>query len=423
MQQTQPRSRGNALSDDLVDLSCATVDTMRFAMFRALVLSTCVLVACKGKERPPGEPAPTSPTPTTPTTPAPAKAKPDGPAITPAISNSVTFVVPKSASWWGEFQFSCYRAVMSLTGKNSPGEAFERISPTVPEAMRAGGIDLGRDLAGMGMFECGGSPCIYIAATLEHPEKMKDVLDKLIPNVASKTVAPNHYTLGTASTVNPSGTRTIHVRVVPLDWSATKAPDDAWSKEAARATHVIFIGGVDGRDNDVDPLTLLADAQTAAANVKEAESVLGGETRNRCMLGLVAAREFQPGVKLTRGRFAMAAPPAAKADAMMAMLDSKKTLDVEVELVLAPPPTEAKAKEWIGTGRMFMSGIGANVRGQFTGQGEAMDVYFDLLSLIGEKAFAHSIKDSSLRFSWRTDRIPKADLQTLEKRFEGMFGP
>jgi hypothetical protein len=391
---------------------------MRFVMCRALMLSMCVLVACKGKERAPSEHAPQVPTTPVP----PAKAKPDGPAITPTISNSVTFVVPKSSSWWGEFQFACYRAVMSLTGKNSPGEAFERIGPTVPEAMRAGGIDLGRDLAGMGMFECGGSPCIYIAATLEHPEKMKAVLDKLIPNVTSTTVAPGHYTLATASTVNPSGTRTIHVRVVPLDWSATKAPDDAWSKEAARATHVVFIGGVDGKDSDIDPLTLLADAQTAAANVKEAESVLG-ETRNRCMLGLVAAREFQPGVKLTRGRFAMAAPAASKPDAMMTMLDSKKTLDVEVELVLAPPPTEAKAKEWIGMGRMFLSGIGANVRGQFAGQDDAMNVYFDMLSLIGEKAFAHSIKDSSLRFSWRTDRIPKADLQTLEKRFEGMFAP
>lgn len=392
---------------------------MRFTMCRAMVFSLC-LFACKGKERPPSEA--TSQSPTTPTS-TPPKAKPEGPSITPTISNSVTFVVPKSAGWWGEFQFACYRAVMSLTGKSSPGEAFERISPTVPEAMRAGGIDLGRDLAGMGMFECGGSPCIYIAAALEHPEKMKDMLDRLIPGVTATTVAPDHYTLGTASTVNASGTRTIHVRVVPLDWSAVKAPDDAWSKEAARATHVVFIGGVDGKDNDTDPLTLLADAATAAANVKEAESVLGGETRNRCMAGLVAARDFQPGFELTRARFAMAAPPAARSDAMMTMLDSKKTLDIEVELALSPAPTDAKAKEWIGMGRMFMSGIGANVRGQFAGQDEAMDVYFDMLSLIGEKAFSHSVKGTSLRLSWRTDRIPKSDLQTLEKRFEGMFGP
>jgi len=385
-------------------------------MSRYLAIALCVLVACKGdKQRPAGEPAPSSTT-------APAKAKPDGPAITPVITNSVTFVVPKNASWWGEFQFACYRAVMSLTGKGSAGEAFEKISPTVPEAMKAGGIDLGRDLAGMGMFECGGSPCIYVAATLEHPEKMSAVLGKLLPGITPKTVAPGHYTLDTPSTVNPSGTRVIHVRVVPLDWSAVRVPDDAWSQQAARATHVVFIGGVDGKDSDVDPVTLLADAATGAANVKEAESVLG-DTHNRCMAALVAAREFQPGFQLTRARFAMAAPAATKPDAMMGMLESKKSLDVEVELVLAPPPTEAKAKEWIGMGKMFMANIGANVRGQFAGQGDVMDVYFDMLSLIGEKAFVHSVNDASLRLSWRTDRIPKSDLQTLESRLEGLLVP
>ncbi len=385
-------------------------------MSRHLAVALCVLVACKGdKQRPSGDPVPVSPPPA-----APAKAKPDGPAITPLISNSVTFVVPKAASWWGEFQFACYRAVMSLTGKGSAGAAFEKISPTVPEAMKAGGIDLGRDLAGMGMFDCAGSPCIYVAATLEHPEKMNDVLGKLVPGVPAKTVAPGHYTLDTKGM---SGTRVIHVRVVPLDWSSVKVPDDAWSQQAARATHVVFIGGVDGKNSDVDPMTLLADAATAAANVKEAESVLGGETRNRCMAGLVGPRDFQPGFTLTRARFAMAAPVATTPDAMMALLDSKKTLDVEFELVLAPPPTAAKAKEWVGMGRMFMANIGANVRGQFAGQGDAMDVYFDMLSLIGEKGFVHSVKDSSLRLSWRTDRIPKADLQAVESRLESLLGP
>jgi hypothetical protein len=386
-------------------------------LVRAAVLSMCLL-ACKGKERPPGDP------PAPPTAPvAPTKAKPSGPAITPVISNSVTFVVPKSTSWWGEFQFACYRAVMSLTGKRDAGDAFDNLSPTVPEAMRAGGIDLGRDLAGMGMFECGGSPCIYVAATLAQPEKMKDVLDKLIPGTTATVVAPGHYTLGTASTVNPSGTRTIHVRVVPLDWSATKVPDDAWSKEAARATHVVFIGGVDGKDNDVDPMTLLADAATGAAHVKDAESVLGGETRNRCMAGIVGPRDFQPGFKLERALFAMAAPPAAKPDAMMTMLESQKTLDVEVDLQLAPAPTNAKAQEWIRMGKMFLGGIGANVRGQFAGQDDAMNVYFDMLSLIGEKAFSHAVKGSSLRFSWRTDRIPKSDLQALETRLQSVLAP
>lgn len=384
-------------------------------MSKYLAIAFWVLVACKGEKRPTDEPAPAAPT-TIPVK------KPDGPAVTPAITNSVTFVVPKESAWWGELQFSCYRAVMSLTGKTSAGEAFEKIGPTVPEAMKAGGIDLGRDLAGIGMFECKGSPCIYVAAALAQPAKMADVLAKLVPASPPKTVAPGHYTFETPSTVNPSGKRTIHVRVVPLDWSAVKPPDDAWSKEAARATHVVFIGGVDGQDNDVDPVTLLADAPTAAAHVKEAESVLD-DTHNRCAAALVAARDFQPGVKLSRGRFAMAAPVATKPDALMSMLGSRKSLGVEVELVLDPPPTDAKAKEWIAMGKMFLSNIGANVRGQFAGQGDLMEVYFDMLSLIGEKAFVHSVKDSSLRLSWRTDRIPKPELQAVESRLEGLLAP
>lgn len=379
-----------------------------------LALSTCALVACKGKGKegeatkaPPGQVeamAPPSP-----------RSKPDGPAVTPVISNSVTFVVPSAAAWWGEFQFSCYRAVMSLTGKGSAGEAFENLTPTVPEAMKRGGIDLGRDLAGMGMFECGGSPCIYIAAAIAHPEKMQDVIGTLV-SAPVKQVQPGHYTVDMPSTVSPSGTRVIHVRVVPIDWSATTVPSDPWSKEAARATHVVFLGGVDGKNTDVDPLSLLATGAGAAANVKEAESVLA-ETKNRCMLGLVGAREFQPGTTLERARFAMAAPPATTADAMMTMLDSTKTLDVEVDLRLAPAPTSAKAAEWIMMGKMFLGGIGANIRGQFAGQGELMDLYFDMLSLFGEKGFSHRIDRSSLRFSWRTDRIPKADIESLDARF------
>lgn len=381
----------------------------------SILLSILAITACKGdNQRPSGDPAPATPT-------VPAKARPAGPAVTPVISNSVTFVVPEGAAWWGELNFACYRAVMSLTGKTSAGEAFEKISPTVPEAMRAGGIDLGRDLAGMGMFECGGSPCIYIAAALAKPEMISEVLGKLVPGAPVKTIAPGHYTIDTPSTVDPSRARVIHVRVVPLDWSSAKAPDDAWSRQAARATHVVFVGGVDGKNNDVDPVTLLAEANTAAANVKEAESVLG-DTKNRCMAGLVGARDFQPGFELGRARFAMAAPVAMKPDAMMTMLGSNKTLEVEVEIVLDPAPTNAKAKEWIGMGKMFMANIGSNVRGQFTGQGEMMDVYFDMLSLIGTKAFVHSVKGSSLRLSWRTDRLPEADLQAIESRLEGLLG-
>src|SRR5204863_9818071 len=117
---------------------------------------------------------------------APAERPEPGPRVTPVqvgSTRSVAFVVPARARWWGELSFSCYRAAMSLTGTRSAGEAFERISPTVPSAMAAGGIDLGADLAALGIFECGGSPCLYVAAHLAKPERMPDVLAKLLPGV------------------------------------------------------------------------------------------------------------------------------------------------------------------------------------------------------------------------------------------------
>src|SRR5262245_31696040 len=105
----------------------------------------------------------------------------EGPSVTPVTTASVAFVVPKDSKFWGEMSFACYRAARSLTGTRTAGGAFERMSPTVPEAMAAGGIDLGRDMQAMGGFECGGSPCLYVAATLAKPEAMGKVLEKLLP--------------------------------------------------------------------------------------------------------------------------------------------------------------------------------------------------------------------------------------------------
>jgi hypothetical protein len=374
-------------------------------MLRTWVFLVIAVVACKQDKRPPAADKPAE---------AGAK-KIDGPSVTPVKTESVAFVVPKESKFWGEMNFACYRSAMSLTGTRTAGEAFEKMSPTVPAAMAAGDIDLGRDMAAIGGFECNGSPCLYVAATLAKPELMGKVLETLLPGTPQKTVAPGHYTIDTKGS---AGTRTIHVRVVPLAWTA-KPTGDAWVTEAGRATHVVFIGGVDGKNADVDPVTLLADAQTALAHVKDAEGVLP-DARGRCILGRVGATDFQPGFKLDRGRFAMSAAPAGKADALMAMLDSQRTLDLTVELTLTPAPKDADAKKWIAQGRAWASNIALPIRAQFAGN-PMLDAYIDMLALLGNSGFTYEIADKALRFSWRTDRVPRAELDALEKRFAALL--
>src|SRR5690242_19376134 len=46
----------------------------------------------------------------------------DGPSVTPVKTESVAFVVPKDAKFWGELNFACYRSAMSLTGTRTAGE-------------------------------------------------------------------------------------------------------------------------------------------------------------------------------------------------------------------------------------------------------------------------------------------------------------
>lgn len=339
----------------------------------------------------------------------------DGPSVTPVKTESIAFVVPKDSKFWGEMSFACYRAAMSLTGTRTAGEAFEKMSPTVPAAMRAGDIDLGRDMAALGGFECNGSPCLYVAATLNKPELMGKVLETLLPGTPQKMIAPNHYTIDTKGM---KGTRTIHVRVVPIQWAA-KPTGDTWVTESGRATHVVFIGGVDGKNADVDPVTLLADAPTALAHVKDAEGVLS-DARGRCILGRVGATDFQPGFALDHGRFAMSAAPG-KDDALMAMLESKRTLDLTVELTLSPAPKDVDAAKWIAQGHAWASNIAAPIRAQFAGN-PMLDAYIDMLALLGDRGFKHEIAGKALKLSWRTDRVPRADLDALEKRFGALLG-
>ncbi|HEY4057879.1 MAG TPA: hypothetical protein VGM39_14795, partial [Kofleriaceae bacterium] len=129
-------------------------------MLRHLAIASLLIVAACDK-KPAGGVAATgsggagaSPTaPSTPSTPPPAPKNADAGSIAPVITNSVAFVVPKAAAWWGELNFACYRGVMGLQGGDgvaSAADAFNKVSPAVPAAMAAADIDIGRDFQAIG---------------------------------------------------------------------------------------------------------------------------------------------------------------------------------------------------------------------------------------------------------------------------------
>jgi hypothetical protein len=397
-------------------------------MLRHLAIASLLVIAACDKKPASGTSSTGSGTPgalptapSTPNTPPPAPKNADAGSIAPIITNSVAFVVPKAAAWWGEWNFACYRAVMALSGGDgvaSSADAFNKVSPAVPAAMAAADIDIGRDFQAIGGFDCGGGePCFYIAAHLKSPEKVKDMFPILLPGTTPKDLGKGHYQVQVPGADAP---RTINLYVLPIQWT-NKAPADAFSQQNQSATHVIFIAGISGTNKDVDIPAMLADATTGTATVKDIESIMS-DTHNRCIVGQSGPRDFQPGFKLTKGRFAAGVPTAGKTDPLMKLIGSSKTFDVQVDLALAPTPKDSDVSTWIADGKAWLGNIGSGVRANFAGQDAMMDVYFDMLSLIGERAFNHDLKGNTLRLSWRTDRIPQSDLSALETKLGPLLG-
>lgn len=218
------------------------------------------------------------------------------------ITNSITFFVPKDAPWWGELAYGCYAGAIMLQPGNRPSQAFTKLSPVVEPALRAADIDLDTDVGAIGAWGCGEGACIYVALELRQPDKLKDLLAQLVPGAQPEELAKHHYTVEAPGVHGP---RTIHMRAVPIQWPA-KLPVDAWSKQAAKSTHVVFLTGLFDQTG-VDALAAAADPKLAATRVIEAESLVG-DPRGRCILGHVAKRPFQPGYELSRARFLLAAP-------------------------------------------------------------------------------------------------------------------
>ncbi len=337
----------------------------------------------------------------------------DGPSVTPTVTSSITFFTPKGVDWWGEMAFPCYAAAIRLQPGNDPSSAFTQISPLVAPAMKAADIDLDHDVAAFGLWSCGEGACLYTALTLRHPEKIPDMLAMFVPGVKPKQVGKDSYTL---EAPGEQGPRTLHIQAVPIGWPSP-LPADSWSKEAAKATHILFVTGLFGKSTEVDPLSVMADAQTAAARVKDVEGVVP-DAHGMCVRGAVANKDFQPGFKLDKSRFAFVAPEG-KGDALGELLGSTRSLDLEVELGLTPAPTPKAVDGWIAQARAWLGMTMEPVRQQFGAGNPLVDVIFEVGALIGNKGFHHDIKGNALVLSWRTDRISHADLAGVEGQLEG----
>ena len=384
-------------------------------MKRALVV-VAALAACKGKpadKKAPGT-APAAMTQESGMVDHPVT-KVDGPAVTPVVSSSITFVVPKDATWWAEMAFPCYAAAINLQPGQSVSAPFTQLSPNVEPATKAADVDLDHDIAAVGAWGTKDEPSFYIALQFRHPEKLGDLLKALAPDAPLKEVSKTHYVMTVPGAM---GEREIHVQVFPIAWPA-KVPSDHWSAEAAKVTHVVFFSGMFGKSTSNDPIASLLDATAAPAKVKDVEGVLT-DAHGRCVTGYVGATDFQPGYKLDKARFGFAGPEG-KGDPLTNLLGSKRTLELAVELTLSPAPTEQVVGGWIDEAKAWIGATAAPIKEQFAGQGPAVDVLFDLAGLLGDKGFKHTLKDKTLTLTWRTDRIPESDLTSYESRLEAVM--
>jgi hypothetical protein len=100
-------------------------------------------------------------------------------------------------------------------------------------------------------------------------------------------------------------------------------------------------------------------------------------------------------------------------------MGSPRTLNLDVELVLAPAPSEQTVAAWITAARAFISNIGESVRGELAGQGPLVDAMYEMAGLLGKSGFRHTLHDNSLTLSFRTARVSSNELAVVESRMEG----
>jgi hypothetical protein len=286
-------------------------------------------------------------------------------------------------------------------------------NPWLPGAMADGDVDVKRDVVSAGAFACGNEACMFAAVELRDPAKATKIL-AAYPGDGStptnfKQIDPMH---AIAHLTGAKGPRTVHLRVVPIDWSGvTTLPDDAWGKDVRRATHAIIFYGVDDGAPEPDPIAALDGGAAGAARVAEAES-LASDAHGRCVAGALAPdSEVEPGTKITAAKFVLVAPPHGAKDTAAAAFGSSRTIDNEVVLDFAPAPSEAKVRAWIDTvGAAVWAQVGPLLPQLAATMGPQGEKLIGPMKELAKAGFDHELDGQHLRLSWSTANITPTEL-------------
>jgi len=380
----------------------------------ALTLLATVVVAapaCKQKDKTPpgsasaGSGSAVASAPKHHTPPPPAKAG----TIKPIATDHTLAIAVGKTPTWVEGDFACYQAGIGFDPNAHTIDTFAQIKPDLPAALGAAHFDLEHDLLAIGGMSCPSDMCIYAAVKLSGNDQGKQLLDGLMPGQIEQ-VADGHYV---AKIQGPTGPRAIHIQLIPLDWAGVDVPDDSRAQRLRTATHVMFVSAAPADKPVPDPFTLLAAPDEATTRLEKLEA-LASDPRGRCVVGEIAkSAGFQPGYDLEGARFVVLNPPRTDDDELAKIMSAQHGLDVEVALDLSKAPTRAEVDGWVAQARTWFDGVVA--------QTPAPPQLATMLRVFVESAFSYKIDDHRVVMSWKTDRIPRAQLEAIDSQLSGMF--
>jgi hypothetical protein len=295
--------------------------------------------------------------------PAPATASPAPPAVAPSAqriqpfltSGGLSFVVPKRG-WWVNFNAVCLRDIERANpGGVTALQMFEAKLPELFTKLRAQGVELHDDLQAMGGYRCGQEICIYAAVRLPHPDRFANVLDGIPGSFGKTKIDAAHYAVTVP--LPAGGDRKLHVRWVPLDWSAVPSASTTSLADAQRAaTHLVLLYGVNAGQAEPDPFAGLASPIEAAAKVSAVER-LAEPASDRCLVGETGDLDERglSDMRLRGARFVVAAPPRQDHDVAARTLGYQRSVDIEVALTVEGKPSQADATRWVAAGKQWVS--------------------------------------------------------------------
>lgn len=318
-----------------------------------------------------------------------------------ATGKSIGIMVAKQATWV-EGDFACYLAGISFQPGTRAADVLNGVKPGIGEAFAAAGVDLDTDIQAVGGMTCPASMCIYAAMTLDDDAQGKKLLDGLFPAGQLTTAKDGHQI---ATVQGPTGNREIHLRFIPLDWNGVTVPADERTQRLRKATHVVFLSADDAGKPVVDPFTLVASPDEARARLTALEG-LATDPRGRCVEGVIAkSASFRPGFDLEGAQFLAATPPKASSDAVAEMMSAARGLDLEIALDLSKPASKADVEGWVGEARGWFDNMA---------QATASPQLAQMLRVFVEASFSYKIVDKRVTLSWKTERVPRAQLEKMD---------